>query len=454
MSATPARVSACVAGALLLLSAMAAASAAHAQQTRDGPAPPDVRVQSDTVMRWTSRYSLTVESSTTSTSTQYWRRIDQLPLYTRLSLDATHLAGDHVDVHIGAWAGLDIRLPDDPAPVAGDFGVAWAEGRLGPFSVWGGRRFVAWGPPGGLHVDGGGLTFRLPSGFGAELMVGRPVTPSHESAVGAQMAFEGPTGAAGARAMYADPGKLALSLSYVQRWAEGILADRTLGFDGTWAPHPLVDVRGNVAVDLAGVGVEQAGADVLIVASRELLLDVAYAHVDPRRLLPSWSILSGFASSLYEEGAVGATWRALPSLSLRTELALRVYHVPGGQIDDDPDVGYRADAVARYAPHAAGGTQLLARLSRRDDGTLGYTLLTITGAWRLRPIDFTAELAGAIDDERERDTALARLSVEVPISANLRVGGTFDAARTAVAESELRGLIRVSYAVPAESRRP
>lgn len=437
----------------LALGLLLTAGSARAQDVRDDVPAPVVRVREDTVIRWTSRYSLTAEETQTSTDRQFWRRVDQLPLYTRLSLDATHLAGDHVDVHIGAWAGLDLRLPEDPTPVGGDFAVAWAEARLGPLAVWGGRRFVPWGPPGGLHLDGGGLGLRHASGIQLELVAGRPVTPSYESPVGAQASYEGPTGAAGARVGYADPGKVALSLSYVERWAEGILADRIVAADASWSPLPFVDVRGNLVLDATGVGVEQGGADLLIVATPTVVVDVAYAHVEPRRLLPAWSILSVFASSLYEEGGVGATWRALPMLSLRTELAVRVYHVPGDQRDAETQVGYRADGVARYAPVEGGGVQLLARVSRRDDGELGYTLVTATAAWSLRPIDFTVDLAGAVDDHRERDSLLARLSLELPVGTHFRFGGSFDVARTPIVESEIRGLLRASYVLAPEGRR-
>ncbi len=409
-----------------------------------------LRLRMDTVLRWSPRYVVRVADTQLGADQVYWERVDQLPIYQRVNLDADWRGEDGwaADIHASAWAALDLLFDEEGGFAAGDFALAYGRGTYGPVSVWLGRRFVPWGPPGGLHIDGGGVEVRTRFGLAAEAVVGRPVTPAYDSLLGPRISFDGAaTLAYGARLGYRYPGRLSASLSYVERWAEGIAADRLISTAITAVPTRRLDLRGALVFDPTDLAVEQASAQIFVLVADFLELDAGYAHADPSRLIPRWSILSAFASSVFHEGSLGGTVTIARSLLLRAEGAFRWYHVPGREGEENSWWGYRADFMLRWLP-VRGRVRLLLGASRRADDEVGLTLIHgAVGTDVHRLVQLAFEVAVALDDERDgdKDAYLGRASIAIDVGSNWVVGATFDAARTPFVDFEARGMVRASW---------
>jgi len=414
----------------------------HAEAPRDPYAvTPRVRVRSDTVMRFQSAYVLSADGSSVPNGRElFWQRVAQLPIYERISLDARDLADGHVDVHFSAWGALDLTFETEQGIAAGDFAIGYVEGRHEAASGWAGRRFMTWGTPGGLHLDGGGAALRLAQGLVVEAAVGRPVTPRRSSLLGQRPDFSQQTVAYGARIGYASPGRVSASVSYLDRWAEGISADRSIAADATWRVVPEVDLAGNVSLDVNSLGIEQASLLGTFLVDDALMTDIGWQHVDPTRLLPMWSILAAFASSVFDEVAGGATLRVSEHWSLRGAAGLRIYSMDGVTL------GYRFEALARYVD-ALTGMRSFISLSRRDDGALGLNVLHASVAFPpiWERVIIALQAAVGLDDQVERESVLARFAADWPVEGGFNVGASVDWARSPILSSEFRGQLSFSY---------
>jgi hypothetical protein len=403
----------------------------------------------DTVLRWAPRYVVRIDGREIGTDQLYWERVDQLPLYQRANLDATWQGpeGWSADIHTSAWGALDLTFHEGGGIAAGDFALLYGRGSYGPVSLWLGRRFVPWGPPGGMHIDGGGVEARTRFGLAAEAVIGRPVTPIYGPLTGPHLAFEGATLAYGARLGYRYPGRVSASLAYVERWAEGIAADRLISVEATAVPHRRIDLRGSLIFDPADVAVEQATVQLYVIATDFLEMDLGYAHTDPSRLLPRWSILSVFATGIYHEGSLGGTFTVASNMLLRVEGAFRWYLVPGREDEEAGWWGYRVDATIRWLP-SQGRFRFLLGASRRADELVGLTLMHGSASARVGArLILAVEAAVALDDERHdaKDSYLGRASGEVAIGSDWFLGATIDLARTPYVDFEARGMVRASW---------
>ncbi len=426
--------------AIALLLALAPATAS-AQLDRDEP-PLRWRARHDVMLQWAPRYVLDTSPDPIGLEQQFWRRVDVLPLYHRVALDATNVMG-RVDLHFAGWGAVDLLLDSGGGVGAGDVAIGYAEVAIEPVRLWAGRRFVTFGPPGGLHVDGGGASVRAPFGMIAEAFVGRPVTPVYGSLIGPQPSFEGPsTVAYGARIAYADAGRFGATAGYAELWSHGIVGSRTIDVA---AYGTLGDLRLDAAtkIDARSAGFMQARATASWRILAELGVDAQYLHLEAGRWIPPWSILSVFETSTFDEASVGATVRPMRALALRAELAGRLYSSSAQQ---DERLGYRAEVSARIVPAPTPGVLLRAHVSRRDDGVIGYTVLQ--GGVSFDPIDLitlTVDGAFAIDDRAERESAVGRLAIDVDVGAHWVVGGTLALARTPIVPAETRAMARASW---------
>lgn len=426
---------------LLALIALLAPLPARAQE--DG-VPVRARARHDAVLSWAPRYRLDTSTDPLGLEQQLWRRVETLPLYHRVALDASGLLDGRVSLHLSGWGALDLFADSSGSVAAGDLAIGYVELDLAPVQLWAGRRFVAYGPPGGLHVDGGGVSARAPFGLVAEAFVGRPVTPARASLLGPEPSFEGAAAAWGGRVAYADSGTLAVSAGYAEAWRHGIAESRTIDLAGSWDPGA-VRVEAGAKVDARALGVAQARVGVAWAVLRELSVDADYLHLEPGRWIPAWSILSVFDTSTFDEIGAGVTVRPLRALALRAEGAARVYSA-SAQADDEPRAGYRLDASARVLPQPGAGPRVRVAVSRRDDGTLGYTVLTAGAAFD--PLDrvvATVDGAFAIDDQGGRESALGRASVDWSAFDDWAFGLTFAVARTPLALAETRAMLRIRW---------
>jgi hypothetical protein len=410
------------------------------------------RLRLDTILRWAPRYVVDVEQTVWGADQLYWRRVDALPLYLRVGLDSSWQQAEQgpmaADLHLAAWAGLDTTLGlDDMGLAAGDFAVAYGRFAYGPASVWVGRRFITWGPPGGLQLDGGGVEVGSRIGLAGEVVVGRPVTPVYDSLMGVRPSFEGATLAYGARIHYRHPGLASASLAYTEQWARGIATDRLLSAEVTAVPTRRLDLRGSIVFDPVDLAVEQASAQIFVLAISQLELDTGYTFTDPTRLLPTWSILNSFASGAFHEASLGATVSIGAAHFVRAEGAARYYVVPGRDDDEATWWGYRADLVYRWLPQHR-RYQLRAGASRRAEDLAGLTVVHGAFGWAFATrFQLAFEGAISIDDNRERarDSYLGRLTFEVALRHDWHLGASVDAARTAFVDAEVRGMLHASW---------
>ncbi len=413
-------------------------------QVQQADLPERVVIRHDTILNFAPRYELRFDDSAASSSSRFWHRVQQLPLYERITLDGDQLAGGPVDVHIVAWGAGDLTLPNDRQVASGDFAVAYGRAKLlPPLSIWGGRRFITWGLPGGLHLDGLGVEQRLDSGFHLEALAGRPVTSIY-TPVGAHSQFTEPTVAYGARLGYERPGQLAADVSFLERWGEGIAANRTLMGTVAYRPTERVDMLASSTFDV-NAGLEEARAQVAYQAVDEVEPDLSVVHADPQKLLPAWSILSMFAADVYDEAVLGVTTRLSRALSTRLELAGRRAYLPGG-VHDDTHYGHRVDAIVRYVP-VPRETEFMAELSRRDEATTTLDIGRVGASFYVyRQLRVAPELGAALDEHSHKRTAiLVRGSAELPFGAHWVTALTVDVARTPIALAEVRSLLRVTY---------
>lgn len=435
-----ARRPACAAYAAALACACTAlCSSGHAQ-----PVPYRVRARYDAVLTWAPRYRLDTTASPLGLEEQMWRRVDSLPLYHRVSLSATGLADGIVDIHCAGWGALDLFADSEGGVAAGDIAILYGELDLAPARLWIGRRFITYGPPGGLHVDAAGASVRTSFGLVAEAFVGRPVTPVRTQLLGPSPSFEGATMAYGGRVGYSDSGTLSASASYAELWGHGIVGSRTVDLAAYWYPSDL-RIEAGAKIDVRDPGVAQARVGASYRFIPELVVDADYLHVEPGRWIPPWSILSVFDTSTFDEVSVGVTMRPVRGLAIRPEGAIRVFSAARAQTDE-PEVGYRADLTVRVAPTGGNGPRVRVLGSRRDDGTIGYTLVQVGAAFDPFP-DWVMALEGAfaIDDEGRRESLIARASVDWDPARTWKVGVTLSVARTPIVEAETRGMLRVRW---------
>jgi hypothetical protein len=434
--------------AMALVTSLGARAAAETGQVSGW----HTRLRLDTVLRWAPRYVVEVDQTAWGAAQLFWRRVDTLPLYLRVGLDSSWQQADEgrmaADLHIAAWAGLDTMIGiEDMGLVAGDFAAAYGRFVYGPASVWAGRRFITWGPPGGLQIDGGGVEVGSRIGLAGEVVVGRPVTPVYETLMGVRTSFEGATLAYGARLHYRHPGLVSASLAYTEQWAAGIPTDRLLSAEVTAVPTRRLDLRGSLVFDPVDLAVEQASAQLFVLAIEQLEVDAGYAFTDPTRLLPLWSILGSFASGAFHEASLGLTVSVGAAHFLRVEGAARYYLVPGRQDDESDWWGYRADLVYRWLPQHR-RYQIRAGASRRAEDLAGLTVIHGAASWAFATrFQLAFEGAISIDDDRERarDSYLGRLTFEVALGHDWHLGASVDAARTAFVDAEFRGMLRASW---------
>lgn len=418
-----------------------------AQSVRDD-APADVRMRFDTIVRGITRYALTATDNAASASDRYWRAVAMAPLQERATLDATRLYDGHIDAHLAAWGAIDLANPTGDGRIAGDLAVAWTRYRAGPVGVWGGRRFIPWGAPGGVHLDGLGGEVSLGGGFTADVVVGRPVTPTYGSLLGPTPGFDGTTAAGGARIGWTLTGRASSAISFLEHWAQGIPTRRVVQADVTATITRWLDLRAGLSVDLLGLGVMQAEVDVSAFPTRAIELDVGYGHTDPGLLIPRWSLLSVFVTRTWDEARARATWRIVPSVQVGVEGAVLRYSLAGREDNvDGPPWGSRLEAFARVTARDR-RTQLLVMVSRRDDGARPMTLVRVAGSAALvRDLVGSVELASALDQDSfdaPRTSWYGRVSVDGPLATGWRLGASVDAVRSPVAASELRGFVHMT----------
>jgi hypothetical protein len=273
--------------------------------------------------------------------------------------------------------------------------------------------------------------------------VGRPVTPTRSSLLGPEPSFEGAGVAYGARVGYDDPGVFVASAAYAEQWGHGMLGSRTVDVTSLWDPGP-VSLEGSLKLDVTSPAVVLARLAVLAPIVRELSIDLEGQHLEPARWIPPWSILSAFEASTFEEIAGGATVRIAPGLSARAQGAARLYV---GEVPGEVRVGYRAEALVRLVPmRDESSTTFRVLASRRDDGVLGYTLVTAGLSSAPVPVVRVAiDGALAIDDEAERLSVSGRASLDASPGAEWTIGAWASIARTPTTDADVRAMLRARW---------
>lgn len=437
--------SAVAAGALLPL--LLITSRASADDPRDVASAERVSARVDLFFRFTPQPRLTTEETPAGSEQRYWRAVSTAPVYERAAVDAQGLWGGRVEAHLSGWAAVDLFASQDSV-AAGDLALGWARVAGPVFGAWGGRRFVEWGLPGGLHVDGVGVEARPVSGLTVEAVAGRPVTPRYDGSQGPVGSFDGVAAAWGVRARFLHAGRLALSASWMERWTEG-LPQRAASADALWVAGSRLELRGSVVLDPDSARVVQGRAEALALLGARSDVSAGWSHADVALLIPRWSILSVFAGPVYDEFYAGGTWRPKRSLAFGVEAALRLLDVPGRSAEaQGPALATRFDARVRLVLRPDGPQGLL-HVSRRDDGVRSLTVLRAVASFPVwTRLDAMLEAAAALDDDdpaAPRSAYYGRTTLELRLGGAWRVGATVDAARSVVAAVEVRTALHATW---------
>jgi len=409
------------------------------------------RARYDVLIGWASRYQLTTSTDGLGLEQLLWRRVDVLPFYHRLAVDGTLRLdrGVALSLHFSGWGTANLLADQGGGVAAGDVVVGFLEldiappGSEAPVSLWVGRRFVTHGPPGGIQLDGGGGRIGSRLGVFAELFVGRPVTPTRSSLLGPEPSFEGASVAYGARVGYDDPGVFVASAAYAELWGQGMLGSRTVDVTSLWDPGP-ISVEGSLKLDVTSPAVVLARVAAVVPVVRELSIDLEGQHLEPARWIPPWSILSAFEASTFDEVAGGATVRLAPGLAARAQGAARIYV---GEVPGEVRVGYRAEALLRLVPvRDDASTTFRVLASRRDDGVLGYTLVTAGLSTAPIPVlRIAIDGALAVDDDADRLSVSGRASFDASPGAEWTIGAWASVARTPTTDTDARAMIRARW---------
>jgi hypothetical protein len=132
---------------------------------------------------------------------------------------------------LSTWGRFDPASPRDGRTVAGDIGLAYAEGTLGRDRVLvrAGRQLLFEGAGRGLHVDGAWLRTDLLGGFGATLYAGVPIRLRFFD-------FRGLV-AAGGRVFWRHSSDTEIGLSFVHVMAGGRPSQQDIAMDGRYWLH-------------------------------------------------------------------------------------------------------------------------------------------------------------------------------------------------------------------------
>ena len=113
-------------------------------------------------------------------------------------------------------------------------------------------------------------------------------------------------------------------------------------------------------------------------------------------------------------------------------------------------LGPYADLSARMMPGADRGPSFRVQGSRRDDGVIGYTVLTAGTALDVwRGVIVAVDGALALDDTGGRLSTIGRANVDVDVVRDLALGLTVSIARTPIADAELRAMLRARWTAEA-----
>jgi hypothetical protein len=97
-------------------------------------------------------------------------------------------------------------------------------------------------------------------------------------------------------------------------------------------------------------------------------------------------------------------------------------------------------------PGADGGPSLRLTGSRRDDGVVGYTVVTAGGAVEVvHGMIVALDGAFAVDDAGARLSTIGRANLDLEVARGLGIGATISIARAPIVDAELRAMLRLRW---------
>jgi hypothetical protein len=177
-----------------------------------------------------------------------------------------------------------------------------------------GRQLLTVGSLRPIHVDGGDVRARSPTGTSVEAFGGVPVQP--------QLAYRAWDWVAGGRLGQLVGRSTTFGFSYLQQRDDGRLAFEEAGFDFSSAPVPWFDLAAHGAYDLVDPGLAEAGVSL---ASRmgDLRPEIYATQRSPSRLIPATSLFSVLGDTPSQTLGAVVKWRMFPRLDLLPSLAVR-----------------------------------------------------------------------------------------------------------------------------------
>ena len=191
-----------------------------------------------------------------------------------------------------------------------------------------GRQIVSGGAARVLQLDGVDATVAIDKGFGVTGYVGSPVVSRFDYPVG-ELAF-------GGRAYWRPSYGSEIGLSFIEILSGSVLARQDLGADGRWVILPTLAATASGIFSIQETRFADADLSVTWQALPTLELFVKGQHTSPDLYLPLTSLFSVFANINNDAVGGGASWQALPRLTLYGEYK-RLW-VDGGTKGDEAEL--------------------------------------------------------------------------------------------------------------------
>jgi hypothetical protein len=374
------------------------------------------------------------------------------PIYQFLELAGHDLAHPGLSFHTSVWGFGDLGSGEDPVTgdaLSGDVDVLYAEyaDPEGRFQLRLGRQLVLGAPGVGnfAQLDGGWGRFAL-GNFDLQAYGGQTVERRFRN-------WGEGDWSAGGRVGYHAWSRVNAGVSYLHARNGGGIAREHVGADLAVVPLDGVDVVGDVAYDLLDMGLARARGMVRYAPLRRLVLGVGAEQASPGRLLDKTSIFSVFSLGDYAQGDVLVQWSPIDRLTLAGRYA-RVAFAD----DDGEGLGEGANrfgASASVYLHrnlwlTVEGDRVEAPEQEGEDNA--YSSVRVAG--RYTPADrWTAavDLLGYFYDRAPLDvpesasrSLVARAFAERRFGAGTHVALGGEVAETVLAESDVRGFLRIT----------
>lgn len=296
----------------------------------------------------------------------------------------------------------------------------------------GGRFVFTTGAIRPVHIDGVSGLLRAPWGSTLEAAAGVPVTPGF----GARL-YDFMAAGRAAQTLFS---RATLGVSYVERRAQGDLANQELGGDAALVATDFLDFAGRGAYDVLSSGLAEASGSA---AARidPIRVELFSTYRSPSRLLPATSLFSVLGDFPSQTTGASIRWYAAPRLDF---WATGAGQLVGGEM------GGRGSLRSVLRLDDRGAASVGLELSRQDVSTARWSGVRATSAQPIgKSLSLTTELEVAVPDDSSRGSVWpwGLLALAWTSGTGWEAAAAVEAASTAEHRGEINGLFRLSHSL-------